>query len=336
MLEKLCSLNGVSGDEGKILDFILESVKDKSLEYKIFANGSLVIYKKGRKTPDKKLMVFAHTDEVGFIVNNITDEGFLKFDTVGGIDRRIILSKKVTVGDNKIPGIIGVKAVHLLSKEDRKKTIPVNEMYIDIGADSKEEAQKYVSLGDYVSFESDFIRNGKRIIAKALDDRIGVDILINLINSECEYDFTACFETLEEIGLMGAVTAANYEKPDYALVLEGTTCMDINDTPEHLRSTVLGNGPALSVRDMGTCYDRELNSFIEKTAEEKSIPYQYKQTHKGGNDSRVIQNVSEGVKTAVMSVPLRYIHAPAAIVDVNDYENGFRLAKAVVDNIGEI
>ena len=191
-------------------------------------------------------------------------------------------------------------------------------------------------MGDYVSFHSDYITNNTRIIAKALDDRAGVGILLELINSDCEYDFVACFSTMEELGTLAASVPANYEKPDYAVVLEGTTCMDVSDTPEHLRSTVLGNGPALSVRDMGSCYNREFNYFIEKIADENGIPYQYKQTHRGGNDSKAIQNVSDGVKIAVMSVPLRYIHAPSAIADIRDYENGIKLAKAVADNIGEL
>jgi len=336
MLKELCVLNGVSGNEEKVSEFVRGKIKVEPEEITTLASGSVVVQKKGKKTPHKKLMIFAHMDEVGFIVSDITEEGFLKFETVGGIDERILLSKKVYVGDAKIPGVIGIKAVHLTSKEERKNAIPVKNMYVDIGATSKADACKYVSLGDYISFDSETAENNNRLLAKALDDRVGVSMLVELVNSECEYDFVACFDTLEEVGARGALTAANFEKPDYALILEGTTCSDISDTPENLRSTVLGDGPALSVRDMGTCYSDDFNKFIMQKAAENGIKYQLKKTHRGGNDSSTVKSAASGVKISVISMPIRYIHSPTGILDKGDYENGLSLVKKIIDSIGEL
>ena len=335
MLEKLCGIYAPSGEEERVTSEI-EKALPEGISYEYMRNGNLVVFKEGRKKSDKTLMVFAHTDEVGFIVTKITDEGYLKFDTVGGIDKRILLSKRVFVGEKSIPGIIGVRAVHLTSREERKKSVPMEEMYIDIGASSREDALKYVMPGDYASFEAGFTLNGKRMISKAFDDRAGVATLLRLVNSETEYGFIACFGIGEEIGLKGAETAANKYKPHYGLILEGTTCQDVNGTPEEGKSTRLGEGPAVSIRDFGSCSDREFNSFIFKLAKENNLKYQLKRTHRGGNDARVVQLAGSGVKTAVISVPVRYIHSPSGIMDSEDFENAFKLTKTIADNIGEI
>ncbi len=336
MLDKLCAFNGVSGDELSISKYIVDNITADDVKIKTMINGNIIVEKEGRRKIDVKFSLYAHMDEVGFIVTDITEDGFIKFDTVGGIDQRILLSKKVYIGENHIPGIIGIKAIHLFDKEARKKAVPTKNMYIDIGALNKANALKYVSLGDYIAFDNISFENGKSYISKAIDDRVGIALLLRLINSDCEYGFTVCFDVMEEVGARGALTATYSIKPDYALIVEGTTCSDINKTPEHLRSTVLGRGPALSVRDMGTCYNEQLNNFIKSLAEKEKIPFQLKQTHKGGNDSSAVQSASHGVKTAVMSVPVRYIHSPFGLMNLNDYENGYKLLKAITDNIGEL
>lgn len=335
MLENLCGIYAPSGNEERVTA-VIEKMLPEGIKYEYMRNGNLIVFKEGKNKWNKKLMLFAHTDEVGFIVTEITGEGYLKFDCVGGIDKRILLSKRVFVGDKDIPGIMGIRAVHLTSGEERKKSVPIDEMYIDIGAKSREEALNYVSLGDYVSFEKDFVTNGKRMISKAFDDRAGAALLLRLIQSECEYGFTACFSIGEEVGLKGAEPAANKYRPDYALILEGTTCSDVNGTPEEGKSTRLGEGPVISIRDFGACSDADFNSFIFNLAEKNGIRYQLKRTHRGGNDSRAVQLAGAGVKTAAISVPVRYIHSPSGIMDGDDYENSFRLIKCITDNIGEI
>ncbi len=336
MLSELCKINGVSGDEKNVAEFILSRITAENIEYEFLKNGTLIVYKKGKKEPPFKFMIFAHMDEVGFIVSDITEEGYIKFESVGAVDKRVLLSKKVVIGDNKIPGVIGVKAVHLTSKEERKKCIEEKDMYIDIGALSRKDALNYVSYGDYIAFNDEGTINKTRLLSKALDDRIGVSLLLELVNSETEYSFIACFDVMEELGCFGAATATNFEKPDYALVLEGTTCSDINGTPPHLRSTVLGNGPALSVRDMGASYSDSFNKFIKSLADKNNIKYQLKQTHRGANDSNVIECSGKGTKVSVISLPLRYIHSPGSIADLNDYNEASKLIKFIADNIGDI
>ncbi len=336
MLSELCKINGVAGNEEKVSEFLLSHISIENTEYKFLKNGTLIVYKKGKKESPVKFMIYAHMDEIGFIVSDITEDGYIKFDTVGGIDKRVLVSKKVFIGDKNIPGVTGIKAVHLTSKEERKKCVETKEMYIDIGAVSKEDALNYVSYGDYITFDDDVVVNGNRLIAKANDDRVGVSLLLDLVNKETEYSFIACFDVMEELGGMGAVTATDSEQPDYALILEGTTCSDINNTPPHLRSTVLGNGPALSVRDMGTCYSESFNNFIKGLADKNNIKYQIKQTHRGANDSNVVECCGKGTKVSVLSLPLRYIHSPASIVDLNDYNEAAKLIKLIADNIGEI
>ena len=226
--------------------------------------------------------------------------------------------------------------MHLTTKEDRKKSVPLKDMCIDIGATTREEAMKVVRYGDYVAFDSTPYINNKSFFSKAIDDRAGVSMLLELLKREAEYDFVACFDVMEEVGARGAMVAAEYEKPEYALILEGTTCSDLNDTPENLRSTLFGEGPALSVRDMGTCYDDDFNKFIINLAKNNSVKYQLKKTHRGGNDSSAVQSSGIGVKTAVISLPVRYIHSPTSIVNIDDYNNGLKLTGLIIDSIGEL
>ncbi|MDE6723404.1 MAG: M42 family peptidase, partial [Eubacterium sp.] len=202
MLKELCLLNGTSGDEDRIRDYIIDAIKEYC-EYSVDALGSILAFKKGKKTPSKKVMLSAHMDEVGFIVTHITDDGYLKFNPVGGIDPRVVIDRVVQIGT--IKGVIGAKAVHLLSDEEKKTAPNFSKLYIDIGASSKEEAEKYVSLGDFAYFSSDYNEFGNGFIkSKALDDRIGCMLMIELIKSDLEYDTYFCFNVQEEVGLRGA------------------------------------------------------------------------------------------------------------------------------------
>lgn len=334
MLLKLCDAFGVSGADEEVKDIIISEIKDYC-DVKVMKDGNIIAYKKGKKTPSKKFMIYAHTDEVGLIVKDITREGYLKFDEVGGIDDRILLGKKVYIGDNRIPGIVGCKPIHMTSKKEREITVKKSEMLIDIGASSKEDALNYVQYGDYILFDSkSFSQNDRRIIGKALDNRVGVATLIKLIKSDNYYDFYASFNSLEEIGLKGAATATEYVKPDVALILEGTTCSDVYKTKEYLMSTKLGEGVALSIHDRGSTSSKSFNEYIEKLANDNNIKFQFKRTNMGGNDAGAIQCGGKGVKTAVLSLPVRYIHSPVSIADYDDYNNCFKLSKLIVDNIG--
>ena len=337
MLEKLSGAFGVSGADEEVKKIILDEITTYCDKIDILQDGNIIAFKKGKRTPEKKVMLYAHTDEVGFMVKSITDEGYLKFEEVGGLDGRILLSSRVFIGDDKIPGIIGIKAVHMTSKEEREKTVKMTDLYIDIGANSKEDAEKYVSKGDYILFDSKYEKlSSTKVKGKAFDNRAGVKILIDLLKKDVEYDYFVSFNSLEEIGLKGAMTASNFVKPDIGLILEGTTCSNLPDTKPWDESTVSGEGVALSISDGASCSSKELNEFIIKLANDNNISLQYKRTNRGGNDAGKVQVAGEGVKTAVLSVPVRYIHSPVSVMDLRDLESASKLAELFVNTIGGI
>ena len=204
MLKTLCLLNGTSGDENKVRDYIISEIKDYC-EYTVDSLGSIIATKKGRITPNKKISINAHMDEVGFIITGITEDGYLRFSTVGGINPNVCLDRVVTVGDNSVSGVIADKAFHLLEKSERDTCPDFDKMLIDIGATSKKETESLVSIGDFAYFDSDYYEFGNGYIkSKALDDRIGCMLMIDMIKSDLKYDMTFCFNVQEEVGLRGS------------------------------------------------------------------------------------------------------------------------------------
>ncbi|WP_353097116.1 M42 family metallopeptidase [Tissierella praeacuta] len=330
LLKQLTESSGVSGNEKEVRDLIISEIKEHVDTLKIDRIGNIIAYKKGKDT-NKKLMVTAHMDEVGLLVKEIDNMGLLKFTTVGGIDKRILVSKPVLVGKNKIMGVIGAKPIHLQKKEEWMKALTLDELYIDIGVSSKEEAEKIVSVGDYVSFASDYVEFGEDLVkAKALDNRVGCSLLINLIKEVKDISFYAVFTVMEEIGLVGAGPAAYEVNPDISLVLEGTLCYDMPKLDTYLVPTYLNKGPAISLIDRTTMFNREFRKKIANIAEENNIPYQYRKTSMGGNDSGKIHTTKEGSITTTISVPCRYIHSPASVMSKNDYNNTYSLLKAIL------
>ncbi len=321
MLKELCLLNGTSGREKAVRDYIIEHIPS-DCKYTVDRLGNIIAEKKGKHPAKNKVMLSAHMDEVGFIITYITDEGFLKFANVGGIDERVIFGRSVTVGDRNTHGVIASKAVHQLSNEEANKLPCVDDMYIDIGAKDKKDAEKYVSLGDTAYFNSDYLEFGDGFVkAKALDDRMGCAILLEIINSEVEYDLTVCFVTQEEIGTRGAAVAAYNVKPDYAVVVEGTTASDISDTPDSKKVCKLGGGAVVSYMDRGTVYDFELYRQAMQVAQSNGIKCQTKTVVAGGNDAAAIHKSGAGVKTIAVSVPTRYIHSPSCVAKLEDIQS---------------
>lgn len=335
MLKKLCSVNSASGDEAKMREFITGEIKD-FCTYEIDALGSVIAFKKGKKTPNKKVMFAAHMDEVGFIVTHITDDGYLKFAPVGGVDARVVIDRVVTVSTEKgnLKGVIGAKAPHLLS-DDEKKTAPkFSNLYIDIGAKDKSDAENYVATGDYVYFDSEYEEFGNGFIkAKALDDRIGCMLLIELIKSDLEYDTYFCFNVQEEVGLRGSTCTAFGVGADVAVILEATTAADLDGVRGGERCCVLGEGPVVSYMDGRTVYDKGLFNLAFDVAKEKGIKIQTKTTIAGGNDAGAIQTAGKGAKVMAVSLPARYIHASASVVKKADIEETEKLLFALTEKI---
>lgn len=313
-LEQLCCLDGVSGREGKIRDYIFSQIKDVA-QCRVDALGNLIVFKKGAVTPRNKIMLAAHMDEVGLIITYITDDGYLKFTSVGGIDTRVMLGRCVAVGDKKIPGVIGVVPIHMV-KEDEKATIPAaDSLYIDIGAADREDAEKYVKPGDTAHFDSDFISFGEGLIkARALDDRVGCAVLIEMIKSDLPYDMHFAFTVQEEVGLRGAKTATYSVEPDYAIVVETTTAADIAGVAKEKQVCKLGEGAVISFMDRSTLYKRELYDLAFELAEKHGIKVQPKTVVAGGNDAGAIHTSRGGVRTLTVSLPCRYLHSPSCVI----------------------
>ncbi len=336
-LETLCCLSGVSGNETEVRDYILERVMPFADEIRTDAMGNLMVYKKGRVTPSRRIMLAAHMDEVGLIVTDITDDGFLKFSTAGGIDRRILPGKRVYVGDDRILGVIGGKAIHLTKGDEERKLPEISSMTIDIGAKDRDDAANRVKLGDTVGFDDSVIRFGNGFLkAKAIDDRVGCATMVELIESQMPCDCWFAFTVQEEVGCRGAAAAARSIQPEAALILEGTTAADLPGVEGADRVCRLGNGVVIPFMDRSTIYDRELYAMLSRLADENGIPWQTKTRVAGGTDASVIQRSMGGVRTAAVSVPIRNIHSPASIAKQSECEDQLRLARLFLEEIARM
>lgn len=335
LLKELCLTDGVSGDESAVRELIISKIGD-CCEYSVDPLGNLICFRSGKKSSDKKVMICAHMDEVGFIVTYINSDGTLCFDEVGGVNTTVALGRQVKVGKERIIGVIGSTAVHNLSAEQREKAPKYDGMYIDIGASSKEEAEKYVSLGDCIYFDSEFTEMGSEIKSKAIDDRAGCAMMIRLIQEQPEYDTYFVFNVQEEIGLRGAGASAFTVSPDFAIVLEATTASDIDGVSGAKKVCCLGGGPVVSFMDRRTMYDKELYRLAFDTAAELGIPCQTKTAIAGGNDAGAIHTSGRGVRTMAVSVPCRYLHSASCVINGDDLDSSYKLVKALAERIHEL
>lgn len=335
-LFELCAISGTAGDEGRVREYIRAKAQPYADNIRSDALGNLIVFKKGKKPTGNKLLLAAHMDEVGFIITHVTDEGYLKFDFVGGVDRRVALGKTVVVGEKNIPGVIGLKAIHLVSADERKKAPKTESMYIDIGAKDKEAALKLVQPGTYGCFVGapELFGNGF-LKAKAIDDRLGCAIMLELLKEELPMDVTFAFTAQEEVGTRGAFGAAFSVSPEIALVLETTTAADLPGIEAHRKVCAPGKGPVISFMDGSTIYDRQLFETLRRLAEENNIPWQTKEYIAGGNDSRTIQRTKAGVRVAAMSAAVRYLHAPASVGCVADFEQMLKLTRLFLADLAE-
>ena len=336
LLKELCLLNGVSGDEDEVRRYLVNRVKSHASHFHADAIGNLIAFKKGNKSTGNKVMLCAHMDEVGIIVTRITDEGFLKFDFVGGVDRRVAIGKPVVIGHNKVPGVIGLKAIHLTTREERKKAPKTESLYIDIGAKDREAAEKLVELGDYGAFVCQPEEFGDGLFkARAIDDRVGCAIMLKLLEEDLPLDVTFAFTAQEEVGTRGAFGAAFSVTPEIALVLEGTTAADTPALEPDRQVCWPGRGPVLAWMDGGSIYDRELFELLRALAVENGVPWQIKHYLSGGTDAKAVQRTKAGVRVAGISAAVRYLHAPSSVCSISDAEQMLTLARLFLRAIAE-
>lgn len=334
ILKQLCIVDGVSGRENLVRETII-SLLPSDCEYTIDALGNLIVTKKRKKFSKNKIMLSAHMDEVGIMVTFIEQDGSLRFSTVGGIDPDVIVGSCVRIND--ICGVIGSKPIHLKSTKDRSKSTSVDDLFIDIGASSKEQAEDMVNLGDVVAFDSGFLSFGDgKIKSKAIDDRFGCAVLLKLLRDDVEYGFTCAFLVQEEVGLRGAKAATYAINPDIAVVFETTTAADTPLSVGKDKVCMLGSGAVVSFMDNATIYDSELYKLAFLTAKENDILCQTKTAIAGGNDAGAISQSRCGVRTISISLPCRYLHSACCVADEKDMNAILNFARRFLPKLFEL
>ncbi len=333
LLKYITEAAGVAGDEYEVRDVIREELKDYDLDIKTDILGNLIVSSK-EELEGPKIMIAAHMDEIGMMIMSIDNSGLLKFRPVGGIDPKVLVAKTVVVGKEKLPGVIGSKAIHLQRPEERQVPLPMEALYIDIGAKNKEEAEKYVKVGDFAVFDTKYEEFGDGYAkAKAFDDRIGCAVLLEVLKEKYNIPVYGVFTVSEEIGLRGAGVAAYTVAPDIGIALEGTLAHDVTDMDDHLVSSKLRHGPVLTYIDLSVISDKKLVALAAQTAEANDIPYQYRNVMAGGNDSGKINQSRGGVPTIEIAVPTRYVHSPVSVIHLDDFANTVKLVKALIHSI---
>lgn len=331
LLETLCNVIAVSGDEGAVRKLVLEAIKPHADEVRVDAIGNVLATRHGRGAKRVKVMLDAHMDEVGFMLVADEGEGIYRFETVGGIDARHLVGKQVLVGKDRTPGIIGGKPVHLMDGGERARKVPVDGLRIDLGLNGK------AKVGDRAGFATQYRRVGPSIMAKSIDDRIGVATLIELFkHAPANIDLCAAFTVQEEIGLRGAKVAAQYFNPDMAIAIDSTPAHDlpVHEGGENMNyNTKLGLGPAIYIADGSTLHDPRLVRFLSSVGDAETIPYQFRQPGGGGTDAGAIQRALAGIPTVSVSVPHRYTHSPISVSRVDDWKNTLALLHAALKRI---
>ena len=320
-IKTLCRLPGPSGWEDAVRDWIAAEAAPYADQMITDAQGSLLVFKKGRSTPKEPVLLAAHMDEVGVVIREIDDEGYLRFGFLGGVDRRVVIGKRVWIGKNRIPGLIGMKPIHLTTADERKTMPKLKDLYIDIGAADGDEARGLVQLGDYGVFDDRVLTlQNDMIRAKAIDDRVGCGILLTLLKEKLPVDTWFAFTVQEEVGCRGAFGAAFRLQPGVAVVVEGTTAADGPASVGARKVCLPGHGPVVPFQDGGTIYDRGLFEQITRLADAHGIPWQTKTLLSGGTDAQAIQRTRAGCRVAAISAAVRYIHSPSCVGCTRDFE----------------
>lgn len=318
ILKKLVSVYGPSGREGLIREVISKEISSFVDEIYTDALGNLIAHKKGN---GKKVMLAAHMDEIGICVTFIEDNGFIRFSAVGGLYEKDLNARRV-VFENGIIGVIGIDE----DNEDKK----ITKMFIDIGANSREETEKLITIGDMAVFCGNFVEQGDTLISKAMDNRAGCYVLIEAIKKiKSRNDLFFVFTVQEEVGLRGAKTSAFGIMPDYALAVDVT---DTGDTPENIKmDTKLGEGACIKVMDRSVLCDSFVRSLLIELAKSNKIDYQLEVMTAAATDAGEISLTGAGVKTGGVSIPTRYIHSPSEMISKKDLEDCITLVCAFLN-----
>ncbi|MCG1062204.1 M42 family metallopeptidase [Staphylococcus epidermidis] len=344
LLKSLTDVNGISGHEMQVKSLMkdyLTPVSDEIVEDRLGG----IFGKKNATHGTKSLMISGHLDEIGFIVTQIDEQGYIYFTPIGGWWNQVMLSQKVTItteNGKEIRGIIGSKPPHALSPEERKKPVDIKNMYIDIGVGSKEEAKEAgIELGNMITPYSEFesLANDKYLTAKAFDNRYGcalaVDVLQQLKDENIDINLYAGATVQEEVGLRGAKVAANLIKPDLAIAVDVGVAYDVPGMTSEKNEGKLGDGPLAILMDATSIAHDGLRKHIKDVAEHHNIPVQWATTPGGGTDAGSIHVANEGIPTITIGVPLRYMHSNVSVLNIDDYTNSVRLITKIVRSLND-
>lgn len=335
LLKELCSLDGVAGYEDEVREAIMEKAAPYAAEMTVDPLGNLIVFKKGAQPRKRPVALCAHMDEVGFLVRDITSDGMIRLATVGGIDPRVLVGRRMKVGPKKVPGVISIKAIHLTTAEDRKTAPGIDQLYVDIGAQSRAEVEKLTQIGDPVFFDSAFYEMGDRCVkSKAIDDRVGCAVLVTLLQEDLPYDTYFVFSVGEEVG-RGSVVAAQRLNAGTVCAVEGTSAADIPDVPKHGQSTAHRAGAVVSIMDKGTVYDRELYRQITAEADRQGVRWQYRKSANGGTDAGSMHKANAGARAFGLAAPTRYIHCACNVVHLPDVDEVVKMARIFIKETGE-
>ena len=333
LLTRLSNSLAVSGDEQEVREIVYEELQEFKDSMHTDAMGNVLVRREGNQPDCLKVMVAAHMDEVGMMLIKDEGDGLFEFVVIGGVDPRQLVGKPVIVGRKHVPGVIGAKAIHLTTKEEREQELKVKSLRIDVGLGGS----KLVEIGDRATFATNLAVLGPSLRGKALDDRLGVFNLIQLLKNAPEnIDLLAAFTVQEELGLRGAKTAAYHFNPDIGIAMDSTPANDMphfdgEENPAH--NTKLDGGPAIYLMDGATIGDRRLVKWLTETADAEKIPWQYRQPGRGGTDAGAIHKTRSGVPSVSVSVPQRYLHSAAGIVRIDDELNTLKLLHAALSRL---
>ncbi|MBD8026267.1 M42 family metallopeptidase [Ureibacillus sp. Re31] len=339
MLKELTDANGIPGNERAPREVMRKYIEPYADEIETDNLGSLIAKKVGDAN-GPKIMVAGHLDEIGFMVTQIDEKGFVKFQTVGGWWSHVMLSQRVTITTRKgeeIIGVIGSKPPHILPADQRKKVVDMKELFIDIGATSKEEAQGWgIRPGDMITpyFEFNVMKNEKMLLAKAWDNRIGcaiaIDVLKQLQDIKHPNVVYGVGNVQEEVGLRGAKTSTFKIKPDIGFAVDVGVAGDTPGITPKESTSKLGDGPQIIIFDASMVGHKGLRDFVVDVAEENNIPYQFDSTPGGGTDAGSIHLTANGVPAMAIGIASRYIHSHAAVIHRDDYHNTVKLLVEII------
>ncbi len=327
LLKQICSSPGAPGFEHAIRSLLKQTLAKYCDDLQIDSMGNLIAFKKGKQS--KKLMLTAHMDEIGFIVQHIDDEGFIRFLPLGGFDPKTLTAQRVVIhGIEDIVGVMGSKPIHLMTPEERQKPVLIKDYFIDTGLE-KSELEKIVSIGNPITRERELIQMGKCINSKSLDNRISVYTLVeclrNLEHTQLDSDLYVVFTVQEELGLRGAKSAAHSIAPDYAINVDTTIAFDVPGAQAHEMITRLGKGVAIKLFDSSVIPDIRMVNFLKHCAHQTGIPWQAELLTGGGTDTASVQTSGNGCIAGALSIPTRHIHQTIEMVHEDDVIGAIKL-----------